>query len=199
MAVNKLKVIMFLGTVRENRIGERVGIFMKKILEETDHEVEVMDPKEIDFPLLKKAFHHYDDPSDAPQFLQDCNAKIQEADAFVVVSAEYNHSIPPALSNMMDHFSPSVYAYKPSGIVSYSPGQTAGVRAAIQLRSFLGVLGCMSVPSIFGIPQVHEAIDADGEPLNKRMREGALEMVQELDWHAHAMRNHRMKVGVPTQ
>lgn len=46
-----------------------------------------------------------------------------DADAIIVVSAEYNHSIPPALSNLMDHFPGSSFALKPSGIMCYSPGK----------------------------------------------------------------------------
>ncbi|XP_013420973.1 uncharacterized protein LOC106181199 [Lingula anatina] len=197
MAGNKLKVVLFLGSVRDNRLGERVATFMKNILVETNHEVEIMDPMKTEFPMLKKPLHHYQDKSKAPQFLQDCNAKIQAADAFVVVTAEYNHSIPPALSNMMDHFGSSGYSYKPSGIVCYSPGQYGGMRAAMQLRSFLGELGCLSVSNIFGIPQVMEAISPEGEPQNEHMRKGALRLLAQLDWHAQAMKNHREKVGVP--
>jgi len=52
------------------------------------------------------------------------NAHTHTADAFVLVSAEYNHSIPPGLSNMLDHFGGSVYAFKPSGLVTYSPVHT---------------------------------------------------------------------------
>lgn len=75
------------------------------------------------FPIMTKALHHYQDRSAAPAWLVEADKKLQAADAVVVVSAEYNHSIPPALSNMMDHFPLSSYAFKPSGIVCYSLGQ----------------------------------------------------------------------------
>jgi NAD(P)H-dependent FMN reductase len=57
------------------------------------------------------------------QVLVDCDAKIRDADAFIIVTAEYNHSVPPALSNLLDHFGSSAYSYKPSGIICYSPGK----------------------------------------------------------------------------
>ena len=59
----------------------------------------------------------------APTHLLEANKKLEAADAVVVVSAEYNHSIPPALSNLMDHFPLASYAFKPSAIVCYSVGQ----------------------------------------------------------------------------
>lgn len=79
------------------------------------------DPAEMKFPVMSKAFHHYPDNT-APAWMAEANKKLVAADAVVVVSAEYNHSIPPALSNMMDHFPLSSYAFKPSAIVCYSMG-----------------------------------------------------------------------------
>lgn len=195
-ATNKLKVVMFLGTVRENRLGLRVAKFVQSQLE-SKYDITLFDPEVLDLPLMKKALHFYQDRSQAPKVLLDCEAKLKEADAFIVVTAEYNHSIPPALSNMMDHFPGSIYSYKPSGIICYSPGIYGGMRAAMQLRAFLGELGTLSVSNIFGIPEVHKAIDENGKPLDDHMASGLSRMVTQLDWHANSMKNHREKFGVP--
>jgi NAD(P)H-dependent FMN reductase len=56
---------------------------------------------------------------------------LKAADGFVIVSAEYNHSIPAALKNILDYFQ-SEYLYKPSAIVTYSAGPFGGVRASIK-------------------------------------------------------------------
>jgi len=84
------------------------------------------DPLEMQVPLLVKPLHHYRDRADAPSWLKEANRRLSEADAVVVVSAEYNHSIPPALSNLLDHFPGSSFSYKPSGIVCYSMGEAPG-------------------------------------------------------------------------
>ncbi|XP_071113671.1 quinone reductase-like [Haliotis cracherodii] len=193
----KLKVVLFLGSCREGRLGLRVARFMKNALEKSNHEVSVFDPVEMKFPLLERAFYHYKDKSEAPKWMCEAETKVREADAYVVVSAEYNHSIPPALSNMMDHFGGSCYSYKPSGIVCYSPGIYGGMRSAMQLRAFLGELGCLSVSNIFGIPEVHKSLDEEGIPQNDHMMKGANRLIAQLDWNAHAMRNHREAVGIP--
>ena len=83
----------------------------------------IVDPLVMDIGPLHKPLHFYKDRSQAPKVLIDANQKILEADAFLMVSAEYNHSIPPALSNLMDHFPGSSFGYRPSGIVCYSPGE----------------------------------------------------------------------------
>lgn len=77
------------------------------------------------------------------------------------------------------------------------PGIYGGMRAAMQLRAFLGELGCLSVSNIFGIPEVHKALDADGNPLNDHMNKGAAKLITQLDWHAHAMKIHRDEFGIP--
>ncbi|XP_070534234.1 quinone reductase-like isoform X1 [Ptychodera flava] len=198
VSTGPLRVVLFLGTVRENRLGLRVAKFMKAQLEKTGHEVSFFDPLEMKFPLLEKPIFHFPkDRSGAPEWLIEAEKKVKEADAYLIVTGEYNHSIPPALSNMMDYFGGSSYSYKPSGIVCYSPGIYGGMRSAMQLRAFLGELGCLSVSNIFGIPKVHEALDENGKPLNDHMESGAKRLITQLDWHANSMRNHRSNFGTP--
>ena len=72
------------------------------------------------FEMVKQPLHFYPDQSAAPQWLRDAHDKILAADGFLVISAEYNCTIPPALTNMMDHFSPASYANKPCAIATYS-------------------------------------------------------------------------------
>ncbi|KAK7486023.1 hypothetical protein BaRGS_00022775 [Batillaria attramentaria] len=200
-AANKLKIVVLLGSVREGRMGLRVAKFVQSQLM-PKYDITLLDPEELDIPLPKKPLFYYEDRSEAPQVLLDTEAKLAEADAFLVVSAEYNHSIPPALTNLMDHFAPvmlpnSAYAYKPSGIVCYSRSIFGGMRAAMQLRVFLSALGTFSVNEIFSIPQVEKAIDEDGKPLNEHMVKGLSQVMTQLDWTARALKNHKEKFGLP--
>ena|SRR5688572_14002699 len=132
----------------------------------------------------------------AARFVESMLAALyKSADAFVVVTAEYNHSIPPALSNLLDHFLEE-YFWRPSAIVCYSAGQFGGVRAAMRLRAMLCELGMPSIPSLFPIPRVHDALDEGGHA-----REGAADrhfarFASELEWYAAALREQRA-VGVP--
>lgn len=193
-----LKVVVFFGSVREGRLGFRVAKYVVKMLNERKFQVTLFDPEKMQFPLLKKGMTMYTDPSEAPKWMQDAAKTIQEADGYMVVSAEYNHSIPPALSNMMDHFTIPSYRHKPCSIVTYSYGQYGGVRAGVQLRSFLGELGMVTPHFIFAVPSVHEAFTEDGEPLRKEMITGTERSIKELEWYAAALHNHRKEHGVPT-
>ena len=156
------------------------------------------DPDVLDLPLLRKPLHFYKDQSEAPAVLRDTNQIITAADAFVVVTAEYNHSMPPALTNMMDHFPIASYKYRPSGIVCYSMGSFGGVRAAMQCRMLLGELATPSVGPLFAIPQINKALSETGEPLNAHMDSGADKLIKELEWYGTALKKQRESVGLPS-
>jgi len=193
--MNPLKITLFFGSVREGRFGIRAAKYLVNTLKSKGHEVFLYDPEERPFPLLRKPAHHYANPDDIPQYMKEVRKEILSSDAFVVVAAEYNHSIPPALLNVMDHFSPDDYRHKPCGIVTYSMGSFGGVRAAMQLRCFLGELGMITPGYIFAIPQIHEAFTEDGQPQNDHMHKGAEKLIKELEWYGSALKNQRENYG----
>lgn len=195
-----LKFVLFLGTVRENNYGSRAATYLLKSLQEKGHEVTLLDPEELDLPLLKKAFHFYKDPLDAPKVLQDTVKVIESADAYVIITAEYNHCLPPALTNMMDYFPISAYKYRPSAIVCYSAGSFGGVRAAMQARCLMGELGSPTIGSLFPIPQIQNVLTADGKLVGdnaERIKKSADKVMTELTWLAEAIKSKKDEVGFP--
>lgn len=190
-----MKVVVFLPSVRDGRNATRVRKFIEAQLK-SKYETSVLDPAELDLSMLKMPLHHYQDRKKIPKVLLDIEAKMTAADAFLVVTAEYNHCIPPALSNLLDHLGPSLFACKPSGIIAYSMGPYAGMRAAVQLRCLLSELGTLSVPMILGIPLVHTSLDDGGKASNPHLEPGLATLMKQVDWYATALRNHRDKVGV---
>jgi len=192
-----LNYLVVLGSVREGRIGDRVAKFAKRYLEEKQHKVEVLDPEVIELPLLKKALHFYEDQSAVPKILQELNAKVLAADALIIITAEYNRQMPPALINLLDHLPPATYSYRVSGIVSYSMGPYGGTIAANNARSYLTELGCLPVSAMFAIPEAHKAFDEEGIPLNPRMISGIERLVNQTNWWATAAKKQRSLWGVP--
>jgi NAD(P)H-dependent FMN reductase len=117
------------------------------------------------------------------------------ADAFAIVSGEYNHGIPPGLKNLLDHFLEE-YFFRPSAIVCYSAGQFGGVRAAMTLRMTLAELGMSSIPSILPVPRVQDAFTPEGEPTDPAFEKRCERFFQEFEWYAEALRRQRAE-GVP--
>ncbi len=180
-----LNLLVILGSVRRDRIGMRVARYVAAALQGRGHQVTLVDPVEYPLPLLDRMYKEYP-PGQAPAVLERLAAVIRQADAYVLVSAEYNHSVPPALSNLLDHFLEE-YFFKPSAIVCYSAGAFGGVRAAMQLRAMLAEMGMSSIPSILPFPKAHEVFDEEGRPTGDRPGKGAARFFDELEWYARAL------------
>jgi NAD(P)H-dependent FMN reductase len=184
-----LRLVVLYGSVRSARQGIRAARFVVNECRARGHEVTLVDPLEYRLPLLDKMYKEYP-RGEAPEMLRRIADLIIPADGIVVVSGEYNHSIPPALSNLLDHFLEEWF-WKPSAIVCYSAGSFGGVRAAMQLRMMLGELGMSSIPSIFPVPTVQDAFDEDGTPRDPRTHERIQKFLDELEWYACALRDAR--------
>ena len=163
-------------------------------LEARGHVPTLVDPLDLALPLLDRMFKEHP-PGQAPENLARLAALYRRVDGFVVVSAEYNHGIPPALKNLLDHFLEE-YFWRPSAIVCYSAGPFGGVRAAMQLRMTLAELGMPSIPSLLPIPTAGTALDPDGRVLEPRLERSLPRFLDELDWYARALKRER-DVGVP--
>ena len=182
------------GSVRRDRKGIRAARFMMQELAARGHAPTLIDAQEVDLPLLDRMYKEYD-PGTAPDNLEAMAKVIKASDGFIVVSGEYNHGIPPALTNMLDHFLEEWF-WRPSGIVSYSMGPYGGVRAAMQLRMTLAELGMPSISSLTGIPQVHKAFEEDGTPTDDAWHRRAGRFLDEFEWYVAAQKAQRA-LGTP--
>lgn len=133
-----------------------------------------------------------DSPSDKLQNLQKI---IKDADGYIPITPEYNHSVSSALKNTLDYFLEE-YFFKPSGIVSYSVGAFGGVVAGNHLRQILAEMGASSIPSQLSISKVHETFDADGKLVDDNYHRRLSRFLDEFEWYVEALRKQRMS-GTP--
>ena len=190
----RLNLVVLVGSVRSDRQGIKAARYVERSLKARGHEVTLVDPAVVKLPLLDRMYKEYEKDK-APAALEELAALYRAADGFVVVSGEYNHSIPPALSNLLDHFLEE-YFFRPSAIVCYSNGAFGGVRAAMQLRAMLCELGMPSISSLFPVPKIAEAFAEDGAARDPAMDARFARFAGELEWYAGALREARQK-GVP--
>ena len=180
--------------MREKRQGIRAARFMLNKLKERGHEAVLVDAKKYNLPFLDKMYKEYKN-DDAPEALKQISAILMESDGFVVVSGEYNHSIPPPLKNLIDYFGKE-YQYKPSAIVSYSGGTFAGIRASSHLRDVITKLGMPAIPSTFPIASISKTIDTDGNVLEGNYDRHIIKFLDEFEWYIRAFKNERA-MGTP--
>lgn len=190
-------VAVLQGSVRSDRMGDRVAKWVLSQLEERGHETVLVDAAALQLPLLDRMWKEIkQSPTPAERALVEKLRPVADlylrADGFVVCSAEYNHSAPPALTNLIDYFLEE-YFYRPSAIVCYSAGPYGGVRAAMQLRALLAEAGMPTIPSLQPIPAVGQALSTEGLPLNQAMAEQTGKFFDEFDWYMGALRDARVK------
>ena len=120
------------------------------------------------------------------------SARLAVADAFIVVTPEYNHSFPAPLKHAIDAHSAEWHA-KPVAFVSYG-GISGGLRAVEQLRQVFAELHSMTVRNSVSFHQAWSEFDENGTPKNAaRADRAATSMLDHLAWWAHALREAREK------
>lgn len=132
-----IKVAIVIGSTRPGRVGEAVGKWVFEIAgKRTDAAFELVDLVEMNLPLLDEpnppAMQRYTKPH-----TKAWSEKIAAFDAFIFVTAEYNHGMPAALKNALD-FLYREWNNKVAGFVAY--GNTGGARAVEQLRQVVAEL-----------------------------------------------------------
>lgn len=182
----ELNTAVIYGSARQDRQGIKVARFVMRELEQRRHAVTLIDSQEHPLPFLDLMYKEFD-AGKAPETMQAIADMLNLADGFVIVSAEYNHSIPAALKNLLDHFQ-SEYLYKPSAIVTYSAGPFGGVRALVNLRAILAELGTPSIPSAFPVSQIRDAFDENGYALNPAYKTRIIKFLDEFEWYAKALK-----------
>jgi NAD(P)H-dependent FMN reductase len=193
-------VAVLLGSVRRERMGDRAAKWAMAQLKARGHEAVLVDAAELKLPLLDKMWKEIKkDPPARYAKLRETLAPLAKlyarADGFCVVSAEYNHSIPPGLTNLIDYFLEE-YFFRPSAIVCYSATPFGGVRAAMQLRALLAEVGMPSIPSVQPVPSIGNALSAEGVALTQELAEKSGKFFDEFDWYMRAMKAERAK-GLP--
>ena len=186
------RIVVIVGSVRSERNGIKVAKWVVSKLEAKGHTVSLVDPTELDLPLLDKMYKEMESPSEKLQKLQKI---IKEADGYIPITPEYNHSVSSALKNTLDYFLEE-YFFKPSAIVSYSVGSFGGVTAGNHLRQILAEMGTLAISSQFPISKVHEVFDDAGKLLDENYERRFSRFLKEFEWYVSAFAKQR-ESGTP--
>ncbi len=140
--MSKPRIAVIIGSIRPNRFGDKPA---KWILEHaktrSDIEVELVDLADYKLPLFDAPASDFWMPTPNAEAARWQN-KLNEFDGFIVVTAEYNRSIPGALKNAID------WAYKPfnkKAVAYLAYGSVGGARAVEHLRNIMVELQAVSV------------------------------------------------------
>ncbi|RFM29990.1 NADPH-dependent FMN reductase [Deminuibacter soli] len=148
------------GSPRAASVTNRVALFLQQhFSQKTQHNIGLIDVREHEIPAALQ--HVFVSPDKAPDNLKDLAHRMFAADAFIIVTPEFNGSYTPAMKNLFDHFPKQVH--KTFGIVTASVGPMGGMRASQQLQLLINALFGIASPYMLIVPQVEQKFAADGK------------------------------------
>src|SRR5690242_2653800 len=144
-------------------MGIRLANFVVDRLRRRTDDVELIDAKAINLPMLDRMYKEYP-KAQAPEALERLAEKIRGGDGFVFVAGEYNWGIQPGLKNLTDHFLEEWF-WRPAAILSYSGGRLSGVRAATAWHGTLSEMGIVVISSTIAVGPIAQTLSPEAEPV----------------------------------
>ncbi|MFB8281842.1 NADPH-dependent FMN reductase [Nocardia colli] len=187
MTENPVKVAVILGSTRAGRFGPTVANwFIDHAKQRDDIAVDLIDLAEDQLPAYMS---NEPDPEGA-RALQSVGARLTDADGFVVITPEYNHSYPAPLKSAIDwHF--TQWQAKPIGFVSYG-GVSGGLRAVEHLRHVFAELHAVTVRDTVSFHGAGQLFDPTGKLADPAAPAAAADqLLNQLVWWGSALRTAR--------
>ncbi|MBC9728297.1 NADPH-dependent FMN reductase [Streptomyces sp. TRM68367] len=180
-ASDALHVTLIIGSNRDGRFAPVVADWLlDRIRGHAGLIPEVVDVVEAQLPT------HMSPTPEATAALAEITPKLARADAFVVLTPEYNHSFPAGLKNLIDwHF--NEWRAKPVGLVSYG-GVSGGLRAAEHLRQVFAELHAVTVRDTVSFHNAGASFDDEGRLKDPSGPQAAAKtMLDQLVWWGRAL------------
>ncbi|MFD0985870.1 NADPH-dependent FMN reductase [Methyloligella solikamskensis] len=193
-----LSLLVFYGSYRSDRMGIRLARYLISQLVERGHDVELIDAKEVNLPMLDRMYKEYES-GEAPDAMETLAQKIRAADGFVFVTGEYNWGVQPGLKNLTDHYLEEWFG-RPAAIASYSAGRIAGARASMAWHVTLNEMGMPVVPTTINVGQIGQTLTENGQPQGEggeALEDSFPQFADDLTWWAEAAKAHREKRPLP--
>ncbi|GLF99423.1 NADPH-dependent FMN reductase [Streptomyces yaizuensis] len=193
MSEGSLRVAVIIGSVRNGRFGPTPAQWIAaEAAKREDLEVDVIDLAKVWLPDVLPESHS----GPMPQAVQDLAPWLARADAFILVTPEYNHSFPASLKNAIDWYIEEWRA-KPIGFVSYG-GLAGGLRSVAHLREVFPVLHAITVRDSVAFPNYWETFDDEGRPKDAEGASAAAKaMLDQLTWWGQTLRRARAEQPYP--
>ena len=184
-----MRIEIISGSPRKKTVTYRVALFLQKLLQErTDHEIGIIDLRENNLPLIETVFTSVEQ---TPEEFKPLSERMFSANAFILVTPEYNGSYTSAMKNLLDHFPKQ--AHKTFGIVTASPGSLGGMRAAVSLQQLIFALFGIGSPYMLIIPGVDKKFDEEGNLIDPSFQKSVDVFVNEFIWLAERVVNEKIE------
>ncbi len=183
-----LNIPVVLGTIREGRKSIKPARYVLQKLIEKNIESVLVDFKELPLPFFDSPLppsvlkEKYPYPN-----VQKWSAIAKAADAFVIVSPEYNHGYPAVLKNALDWLYPE-FDHKPVGLVGVSDGAVGGARIIEHLRPIMENFSMFAIRETVMFARAQDAFDENGALLDASYDKKIDGLIKSLVFSAEAMK-----------
>lgn len=172
-----------------NRIGRRsheVALYFESELNKRDevNRVRLLDVHAYNFPVMEERRGRLDNP---PEGLEEFGQALEAADAFVIVTPEYNGGFAGSLKNTLDYFRPE-FNRKPMTAVTVSSGNFGGVNALHQLWFWMSYNGGIVSPQKLLVSNVNDVFNDEGSVIDERFERNSAKTIDELIWLTQKIR-----------
>ena len=194
----KNRILVLYGSYRSNRAGIRLAHFIIEGLRKRGDDVELIDAKTVDLPMLDRMYKEYE-KGKAPPVLEQLAGKIRDADGFVFITGEYNWGVQPVLKNLTDHFLEEWF-WRPAAIASYSAGRLAGARSATAWHGTLSEMGMVVISTTIAVGAINQTLSPDGEsigPSGEALKQAFSRFADDLTWWIEAAKAQRQRRSPP--
>jgi NAD(P)H-dependent FMN reductase len=179
-----MRIAIISASPREQSVTHRVALFLQNHLaQHTNHEIDMIDVRDYNLPHLQEVWTSIEKTPDAFKPLAE---KMFGADAFIMVTPEYNGTYAPAMKVIFDQFPKQ--SRKAFGIVTASPGAMGGMRATQQMQLLVPALFGILSPYMLVVPAVDKKFDADGNLTDAGFQKGIDTFTREFLWLAEAVK-----------
>ncbi|MFN8285330.1 MAG: NAD(P)H-dependent oxidoreductase [Chitinophagales bacterium] len=187
-----MKITIISGSPRKQSVTVRVARFLQKYLQEKypAHQYTLVAMSEHPLPFVEKVWSTI---NDVPQEHKELALSVFEADAFILVTPEYNGSYSSALKNLLDHFPKQ--AKKVFGISTASPGAMGGMRAAQQMQNMICGMFGVPCPNMLIVPAVDKKFNAESELVEDSFCNSVHTFANEFIWLTEAVVNAKAAKG----
>ncbi len=173
-----MKIEIISGSPRYNSLTKRVAIHLFQQLKNVeDIEVGLIDVFDFTLPPVNQIIQS---PDNAPEQLRILARRMFEADAFILVTPEYNGGYSPAMKNLLDHFPKQ--NHKVFAIATASPGAMGGMRAALALQHLVYGLFGIGSPHMLIVPEVDKKFSSDGSLIDEKFSSQVKHFNNEFLW-----------------
>lgn len=181
-----MKLLLVSGSARRGSLNAKLAAAAARVAEAHGAGTDLVSSDDLRLPLYDGDL---EEDGGLPASVVALKSRFNAADAVLFSCPEYNSSITPLLKNLIDWVSRAgsddeaplaAYKGKVAGLVSASPGALGGMRGLVAVRSILGNIGMLVVPTQFALGKAHEAFDADGNLISDHSRKSLDAVVSEV-------------------